>query len=390
MSEPAIMAIQERIRAAAARGERVRAVGGGSKSAIAPRPDDPARLPVGDLQGVVEYEPAEYTVTVRAGTKVSDLTALLAGEGQHLPFDPPFGAAGATLGGTVAAGLSGPGRFRYGGVRDFLLGIRFVDGRGDVHTGGGRVVKNAAGFDFPKLMVGALGRLGVLTELTFKVFPSPEEHVTLRFEAPSVGAAAELVQRLGRSRLDLACLEWEPPTRLLLRVGGRAEALEARLGRVRSALGADGEVVRAEEDDSLWREEAAFAWAPADKVLVKVPVVPPRIAGLEDALARVEDVDGADVPRRYGAGGSVAWLAWPAELGVDALRELLHAHSLTGLAVRAPDAALGGREPRLGPRPGGAFLTRIAAVLDPHDVFDSAPHADRRKASDPDRSDHAA
>ena len=104
---------------------------------------------------------------------------MLAEHGQYLPFDPPLAAAGATLGGTVAAGLSGPGRYRYGGVRDFVLGVRFVDGMGNLVRGGGKVVKNAAGFDFPKLMVGSLGRLGVLAELSFKVFPQPPAFATL-------------------------------------------------------------------------------------------------------------------------------------------------------------------------------------------------------------------
>ena len=94
-------------------------------------------------------------------------------QGQYLPFDPMLSAAGATIGGTVAAGISGPGRYRYGGIRDFLLGVQFISSDGAVINAGGKVVKNAAGFDIPKLLVGSLGRLGVMTELTFKVFPQP-------------------------------------------------------------------------------------------------------------------------------------------------------------------------------------------------------------------------
>ena len=114
---------------------------------------------------------SEFTFTALAGTPVREIAAALAERGQYLPFDPMLREAGATLGGTVAAGLSGPGRFRYGGLRDFILGVRFVDGEGRLLRLGGKVVKNAAGFDLPKFFVGSLGRFGVLAEMTFKVFP---------------------------------------------------------------------------------------------------------------------------------------------------------------------------------------------------------------------------
>ncbi|NJN81466.1 MAG: FAD-binding protein, partial [Caldilineaceae bacterium] len=147
-------------------------VGGGSKPALS-TPRDRAALEMRSLTGILEYDPGEYTITALAGTGLSEVQATLAANGQYLPFDPPLADRGATLGGTVAAGLSGPGRVRYGGVRDFLIGVRFVDGRGRLVRGGGKVVKNAAGFDLPKLFVGSLGTLGLLVETTFKVFPQP-------------------------------------------------------------------------------------------------------------------------------------------------------------------------------------------------------------------------
>ncbi|MCY4408890.1 MAG: FAD-binding protein, partial [Caldilineaceae bacterium] len=141
--------IQDAVREA----RRVRVRGGGSKPALSLRDceDDAQLLNLTTLKGVVEYQPDEYTFTARAGTSVAEIGAMLAEEGQYLPFDPPLAERGATLGGTVAAGLSGAGRYRYGGIRDFLIGIRFVDGQGQEIRGGGTVVKNAAGFDFPKL-----------------------------------------------------------------------------------------------------------------------------------------------------------------------------------------------------------------------------------------------
>jgi glycolate oxidase FAD binding subunit len=183
---------------------------------------------------VLEYTPQEYTFTALAGTPVAEIAALLAAEGQYLPFDPPFAGAGATLGGTVAAGLSGPGRARYGGVRDFLLGVRFVSGTGELLSGGGKVVKNAAGFDLPKLLVGSLGQFGVMLELTFKVFPRPESYATLQLEAASFAQAEALLRELARSRVEPHALELLPPTRVLARFRraprGAAEALGARAG----------------------------------------------------------------------------------------------------------------------------------------------------------------
>src|SRR4051812_30769686 len=135
---------------------QVLTVGAGTKprlSAVGAVP----KLSTQKLSGIVEYEPDEFTFTALAGTPVREIAASLAERGQYLPFDPMLLDSGATLGGTVAAGFSGPGRFRYGGLRDFILGVRFVDGMGRLLRLGGKVVKNAAGFDVPKFMVGSLG-----------------------------------------------------------------------------------------------------------------------------------------------------------------------------------------------------------------------------------------
>ena len=152
---------------------RVLAVGARTKPRLSQVPDDFALVSTLGLRGIVEYEPEEFTFTALAGTSVREIGQALAEKGQYLPFDPMWLEAGATLGGTVAAGFSGPGRFRFGGVRDFILGVRFVDGLGRLLRMGGKVVKNCAGFDLPKFFVGSLGRFGVLAEITFKVFPRP-------------------------------------------------------------------------------------------------------------------------------------------------------------------------------------------------------------------------
>ncbi len=324
---------------------------GGSKRALS----EGGNLEVSGLAGVLEYEPQEYTFTAWAGTRVAEVAQLLSEHRQYLPFDPPFLKAGATLGGTVAAGLSGPGRYRYGGVRDFLLGVKFVDGSGELRMGGGKVVKNAAGFDFPKLMVGSLGQFGVLTELTFKVFPRPEAFAALRVTLPSFAESLTAMNKLAMSGLELTCLELSPPGTLLLRVGGRAEALGRRLERLQAFVGQIGEALTGEAEEALWEDARDFAWLPEGHRLVKVALSPAKVLRLEQALISLNP------PRRYGVGGNVLYLAWPAEAELDTLLKGLE---LSGLALTGTWPT-----PLLGRQNGGAFLQRIRRVLDPAGKF---------------------
>lgn len=319
-------------------------------------------LDVSGLRGVLEYDPGEFTFTALAGTPVAEVEALLAQQGQYLPFDPPLSKRGATLGGTVAAGLSGPGRYRYGGVRDFILGVRWVDGRGQLVHGGGKVVKNAAGFDFPKLMVGSLGQLGVIVELTFKVFPRPRAYATYLVETGSLATALEIQRRLMGAPLDLEALDVVPGPRgvqVQVRLGGLAEALPARLERLRSIAG-DGLVRNGADDASLWEVVREFSWVPADAALIKVPLTPSRIPLLEAALEQTSAV------RRYSAGGQVAWLSWPH--AVDVLDTELARLGLAGLAILGPASAVGSVGPigLIGASPSRhAFAARVKAALDP-------------------------
>src|SRR5262249_12869263 len=153
---------------------------------------DAPRLSMGGLRGITEYEPSEFTFTALAGTSITEIAEALRQRGQYLPFDPMCVKAGATLGGTVASGLSGPGRFRFGGLRDFILGVRFADGTGRLLRMGGKVAKNAAGFDLPKFFVGSLGRFGVVAEITFKVFPQRVASRTLKLPVNGAEAAASI------------------------------------------------------------------------------------------------------------------------------------------------------------------------------------------------------
>jgi glycolate oxidase FAD binding subunit len=149
-------------------------------------------LDMSGLTGISSYEPTELVVTVRAGTLLSDLEAALLEHGQCLPFEPPRFAAGGTVGGMVAAGLSGPGRANVGSVRDHVLGVTLLNGRGEVVTFGGQVAKNVAGYDVSRLMAGSLGILGVLCEVSIKVLPINRAARTLLFECDENRALEQL------------------------------------------------------------------------------------------------------------------------------------------------------------------------------------------------------
>ncbi len=345
----------QEVQQAVANHAHIRPRGGGTKPALSQPPEGVASLDLRGLSGIVEYEPEEYTFTALAGTPVADVQERLAREGQYLPFDPVLVQAGATLGGTVAAGTGGSGRYRYGGIRDFLLGIRFVSGRAELVRGGSRVVKNAAGFDIPKLMVGSLGRLGVLVEMTFKVFPLAQRWLTLEAPLPDLYQALETIHRLRAAPLDLAAVDLEPPGRLLVRVGGRIESVGARLDRVRELVG-QGVVLQGQEEQDHWDAVREFEWVPADWSLMKVPMTTSHIADLEEILSSIPS------RTRYCAGGSLAWLAWSGPL--DPVDLALARLNLTGLVVRG-----NGNVAHPGRTQDQIFSKRIQNALDPEGRF---------------------
>ena len=181
--------IIDRIQAATADRAPLRIRGGGSKDFYGQALHGEL-LDVGGLSGIISYEPSELVVTVRAGTPLAELEAALAEKGQSLAFEPPhFNTTTShglpTCGGMVAAGLSGPARANAGAVRDFVLGATLINGRGEQLTFGGQVIKNVAGYDVSRLMVGAMGTLGVLTELSIKVLPMASAEATLVFATGS-------------------------------------------------------------------------------------------------------------------------------------------------------------------------------------------------------------
>lgn len=333
--------------------------GNGTKPALSTPPEGTAALTLTGLDGIQEYDPGEYTITALAGTPLAHVAAALAEHGQYLPFDPPLVRAGATLGGTVAAGLSGSGRYRYGGLRDFLIGVRLVDGSGRLIRGGGKVVKNAAGFDLPKLMIGSIGRLAVLAEITFKVFPAPPVYATLRADYASVAEAAATIANLRLGSFDLLALDLAPTpdggAALLARIGGPASVLQARLEKLRGRLGR-GAILLADQDRILWQDVAEFAWVPSGMALVKAPLTPHQTLPLDQQLAA------SAAPRRYVAGSSLVWIAWAGPL--PDLSILLASAGLSGLVLRGHTA-----QPLIGADQDAILRGRIVAALDPQQRF---------------------
>ena len=174
--------------------------------------------------GIVNYEPTELVVTVRAGTKVADLESALAERRQFLAFEPPR-LGGATVGGAVASGLSGPRRASVGSLRDFVLGVKLMDGEGRVHRFGGEVMKNVAGFDVSRLVAGSLGTLGLILEASIKVLPLPPGDASLRFEMPQ-DKALDALNRWAGQPLPMAASCWLDGV-LTLRLAGAEAAVRA-------------------------------------------------------------------------------------------------------------------------------------------------------------------
>ena len=192
--------------------------------------------------GIIDYEPTELVITARAGTSLAAIESAMRARGQMLAFEPPHFAEGGTLGGAVAAGLSGPRRPYAGAVRDLLLGVKMLDGAGEHLTFGGRVMKNVAGFDVSRLMAGALGTLGVLTEVSLKCLPLPRTESTIAFEC-SADESIRRVNDWGGQPLPLSATCFHDG-RLQVRLSGAQPAVHAAMTKL------GGQVVA--EADALW------------------------------------------------------------------------------------------------------------------------------------------
>lgn len=336
---------------------RVLAVGAGTKPRLSAV--DAVMLSTAGLRGISEYDPSEFTFTAAAGTPVREIAEALAERGQYLPFDPVLAEAGATLGGTVAAGLSGPGRFRFGGVRDFILGVRFVDGAGRLLRMGGKVVKNAAGFDLPKFFVGSLGRFGVLAEITFKVFPRPAATRTLRLDAPTLDDAVRIFTAAASTRFEFDALDLPPgETGVLARLAAPAAALDALTGEV--LAGWPGAILSDDEAGQAWTELREFRWCAPAAPLVKIALAPAKVSPLGLAVQAL-----AGARMHVSAGGNVAFVALADAEQAPAFDALLRQLTLPGMTLR------GSAPLWLGTHAHPAIADAVKAALDAENRFPS-------------------
>lgn len=331
--EPALSQIIERVRAAVSDQQALRIQGGGSKSFLghALRGE---LLDMRALQGIVEYEPSELVVTVRAGTPLAQLEQALAAQGQCLAFEPPhFAAQGreATVGGMVAAGLSGPARASVGAVRDYVLGIEIINGRAEQLRFGGQVMKNVAGYDVSRLMAGSWGSLGVITEVSLKVLPMAPAEATLRFDDCSQAQALEWLNRWGGQPLPLNASNWlqeDGKGTLYLRLRGARAAVQAatlRLGGTRldnDAVAADWSASR--NLNLPWFQQRAAGhclW----RLSVPATTAPLQLPG--DAIGPLIDWHGAQ-----------RWVQAPRSVAA-ALQQLAQAAGGSASLFRAEDAS---------------------------------------------------
>ena len=226
----------ERIRAAHAEGSPLVIQGGGSKTFYG-NAQVGAILDTRKLSGVVDYQPRELVLTAQAGTPLAEIETLLAEQNQMLAFEPPHFQGGSTLGGCIAAGLSGPRRPYAGAARDFVLGTRIIDGTGQPLRFGGQVIKNVAGYDVSRLMVGALGTLGLITEISLKVLPRPAAETTLQFELDEATAIDQMNRWAGQA-LPLSASCWHAGL-LSLRLSGASSAVRAAQTKLGGELAHD-------------------------------------------------------------------------------------------------------------------------------------------------------
>ncbi|MGG7582108.1 FAD-binding protein [Rhizobium sp. Nf11,1] len=364
--------------------------GGGTRSGIRTCGTDSPVLSSRNISGIIEYEPAEMVMTVKAGTPITEVEEALAANRQTMAFEPMdhrglMGTSGIpTIGGVFAANVSGPRRFVAGAARDSLLGIRFINGKGEAIRAGGRVMKNVTGLDLVKLLAGSQGTLGFLTEVTFRVLPVPQTVETIVISglddaaatkamaaamalSVEVSGAAHLPQTVRSRFLGGALPEGEAT---VLRLEGLSPSVSVRAEKLSAVMEAFGPVARLDREESLnlWREiRDVHPYADGTrKPLWRVSVAPSAGHQLVAAL-RLE----AGIDAFYDWQGGLVWMRMEADPEAELLRGYIRA--LGGghaTLVRASDAVRAGT-PAFDPLPDAvaALSARVKAKLDPAGIF---------------------
>ncbi len=365
-------------------------IGHGSKRGIGHRVDAGRVLDVSALSGVTLYEPDELVLSAKAGTPMAEIEKLLADNNQCFHFEPmdygPLlsGEGGrGTIGGTLAANLSGPRRLKAGAARDHVLGVRVVSGRGEVFKSGGRVVKNVTGYDLSKGMANSWGTLGVATEVTFKVLPKPETAATLAVRGLTDEQAARVMAMAMGSREEVASAAHLPPTvanrfldgklgweaATVLRLEGFAPSVEHRSKQLQALLGGPVDVLDETQSQQLWREVRdvlPYANAGDNRAVWRVSMTPMQGWQMVDEFRRYAGVDAY-----YDWQGGLIWMRMEAEPEAQTLRKLIARHG-GGHAtlVRAPEHIRANVEV-FEPQPSAlaALSRRLKQQFDPENIL---------------------
>ena len=350
MTEVAFEACRERIRAASLAKTPLAIRGGGTK-------DFYGEAPVGETldatayAGIVDYDPTELVLTARAGTRLADVIATLRGSGQMLPCEPPAFGAEATLGGAVAAGLSGPRRPYAGAMRDIVLGVRMFDGRGEDLSFGGRVMKNVAGFDLARLLTGSLGTLGMLTEVSLKCIPLPKIETTRVLEC-SVDDALRMTNEWAGKPLPISAT-CHRGHRLMVRLSGALPAVEAATRQVGGSALDGGEAfwegIREQTDP--WFTAAHERKSPLWRISVKASAPYAELGG-EQSIEW---------------GGALRWLVATERTDAASVRTYARGNGGHATLFRATDKAAGAFHPL--PEALLALHRRLKSVFDPAGIL---------------------
>jgi glycolate oxidase FAD binding subunit len=341
----------------------VRPVGGGTKLGWGGTgPEDAVDLETSGLDEILEHNVGDFTAVLGAGVRLADAQARFAAEGQMLALDPPLGEDdGATVGGMIATGDSGPLRHRFGGVRDLVVGMTVILSDGTIAKSGGKVIKNVAGYDLAKLFAGSYGSLGLIASVSVRLHPLPVRSATAIGTADDPEDLARAVASLAALPLEADCLDasWDGDRgHLLVRFGAAAadHQAEATAERMRSLGLADA---RAEaEDDEIWNRQRALQRS-AEGIVLKVSGRP---TDLPAAIAAARAQGGTVVSR---AALGLSWLALPADADVAAVRDALQPRPVTVLdgAAKVADAWPA-------PPPGTlAVMARLKERFDPARIF---------------------
>lgn len=365
------------VASAMSNGERLAIRGGGTRGRIGGKTEGTPLSTTG-LIGITLYEPAEMIISARAGTPLAEVEAALAEKGQMLPFEPMdhrklLGTTGTPTIGAVAAGnISGPRRVTSGAARDHLIGVRLVNGRGEIIKNGGRVMKNVTGLDLVKLSAGAYGTLGVLTEVTFKVLPRPQTMLTLAIDGLSAEAALAAMAEAMATPFEVSASARLPasadaPSMTLLRIEGFADSCTYRAGRLATHLEAFGAFRPVDGDfaERLWtrsRDAEHFA-TPEFATVLRIHVAPSKAAAVLEAANAPEGATLLDW------GGGLIWLGLPPGEDTAAIMTRIASAGGHPMIARSVDEPL---PTLLPPDPAVAALgSRIKAAFDPHGIFNS-------------------